>query len=103
MGITASHPVLTHLQEGRLLQHAEELWEIIPDLLVHSSHQADLSHRPGSVCTVTVRFLHLQRTKGHEEKKQKHILDSDIVMLLEHYREQARLIAVLSQTAAAEV
>lgn len=61
ISITAIQPVHTHLQEGRLFQHAEEFWEIIPDLLVHGTNQADLSHGPGSVCTVTVRLLHLQQ------------------------------------------
>lgn len=63
-------PTQTHLEERWLFQHAEEFWEIIADLLVHSSHQADLSHGPGSVCAMTVGFLHLQR----EYNKHTHIL-----------------------------
>lgn len=39
----------THLQEGRLLQHAEEFWEIIAHLLIHSTHQTDLPHSAGTV------------------------------------------------------
>ena len=61
ISITAIHPVHTHLQEGRLFQHAKEFWEIIPNLLINGTNQADLSHGPGSVCTVTVRLLHLQQ------------------------------------------
>lgn len=50
----------SYFQERRLLQHAEEFWEIVPDLFVHSAHQADLPHGAGSVRTVTVRSLDLQ-------------------------------------------
>lgn len=60
----AAQHALAHLQEGRLLQHAEEFWEIIPHLLVHGSHEADLPHRPGSVRAVAVRSLHLRRHGG---------------------------------------
>lgn len=49
-----------YFQERRLLQHAEEFWEIVPDLFVHGPHQADLPHGPGSVGTVAVRPLDLQ-------------------------------------------
>lgn len=55
--------IAAHLQEGGLLQQAKELWEIIPDLFVHGSHQTDLSHRSGSVRTVAVRSLHLIEEK----------------------------------------
>lgn len=37
-------PTTSDLEKGRLLQHVEELWKIVPHFLIHSSHQADLSH-----------------------------------------------------------
>lgn len=58
-------PRKSPLQKRRLLQHAEEFWEIIPHLLIHCSHQADLSHCPGSVCAVTVCSLHLRVEVSH--------------------------------------
>lgn len=61
--IFVNHPAQTHLQEGGLLQQAEEFWEIIPDLLVNGSDQADLSHCPGSVRAITVSSLDLTRKK----------------------------------------
>lgn len=51
----------SYFQERRLLQHAEEFWEIVPDLFVHSAHQADLPHGPGSVRAVTISSLYLQK------------------------------------------
>lgn len=59
-----SIPIASHLKEGRIIQHPEEFWEIIPHFLVHGAHQADLPHGPGSVRTVAVRLPHLQRAQG---------------------------------------
>lgn len=58
-------PWKSALQERCFLQHSKEFWEIIPHLLVHSSHQTDLSHRPRSVRPVTVGLLHLRVEIGH--------------------------------------
>lgn len=55
-----------YLKEGRLLQHAEEFWEIIAHLFVHGAHQADLPHRAGSVRTIAVRPPHLQGAQQGE-------------------------------------
>lgn len=52
----------THLQEGRLLQHAEKLGEIIAHLFIHSTHQTDLSHGTGAVRPVRVTPLNLHQT-----------------------------------------
>lgn len=70
-------PTQTHLEERWLFQHAEEFWEIIADLLVHSSHQANLSHGPSSVCAMTVGFLHLQR----EYNKHTHIRYGEVRLI----------------------
>lgn len=50
----------TDLKEGGFLQHADELWEVISHLFIHSTDQADLSHGPGTVCSLGVCPFHLQ-------------------------------------------
>lgn len=49
------------LQKRWLLQHVKEFWEIVSNLLVHSSHQADLPHGSSSVCSWRVSPIYLKQ------------------------------------------
>lgn len=63
----------TDLQEGRLLQHADELGEVVPDLFVDGPDQADLTHRPGTVGSLGIRPLHLQEGSQREQIRDRNI------------------------------
>lgn len=60
----AAHADKTHthtdLQKGRFREHAEELWEVVSDLLIHGTDQADLTHGASAVGSLGIRPLHLR-------------------------------------------
>lgn len=62
----------TNLQKRRLCEHAEELWEVVSDLFIHSTHQADLAHGASAVGSLGVRPLHLQ--EGRERAQIRRLL-----------------------------